>query len=51
MELSSEFNVRYKPREAIKSQFLADLIVKFTPTNNQQDGDQRAKQWVVHVDG
>ena len=51
MELSSEFDVRYKPREAIKSQFLADLIVKFTPTNNQQDGDQRAKQWVVHVDG
>ena len=51
MELSSEFNVRYKPREAIKSQFLADLIVKFTHANNQQDGDQRAKQWVVHVDG
>ena len=50
MELS-EFDVRYKPREAIKSQFLADLIVEFTPANNQQDGDQRAKQWVVHVDG
>ena len=50
MELS-EFDVWYKPREAIKSQFLADLIVEFTPANNQQDGDQRAKQWVVHVDG
>ena len=43
MELSSEFDVRYKPREAIKSQFLADLTVKFTPANNQQDGDQKAK--------
>ena len=51
MELSSEFDVRYKPREVIKSQFLVDLIVKFTPANNQQDEDQRAKQWVVHVDG
>ena len=46
----SEFDVRYKQREAIKAQVLADFIVELTPTNNQQDGDQGAKQWVVHVD-
>ena len=30
----SEFDVRYRPREAIKAQALADFIVKFTPTPN-----------------
>ena len=30
MELN-EFDVRYRPREAIKAQVLADFIVKFTP--------------------
>ena len=47
----NEFDVRYKPREAIKAQVLVDFVAKFTPTNNQQDGDQRAKQWVIHVNG
>ena len=47
----SEFDVRYKPREVIKAQALAEFIVEITPTTNQQDGDQGAKQWVVHVDG
>ena len=50
MELS-EFDVRYKPREAIKAQVLADFIAEFNPASNQQDGDQGAKQCVVHVDG
>ena len=27
----SKFDVRYRPREAIKAQVLADFIVKFTP--------------------
>ena len=47
----SEFDVWYKLREAIKAQFLVDFIAEFTPVNNQQDGDQGAKQCVVHVDG
>ena len=46
----SEFDVRYKPREVIKAQALAEFIVEITPATNQQDGDQGAKQWVVHVD-
>ena len=29
----SEFNIRYKPRTAIKGQVLADFIMKFTPTD------------------
>ena len=47
----NKFNVQYKPKEVIKAQVLANFIVEFTPANNQQDGDQGAKQWVVHVDG
>ena len=47
----NKFNVQYKPKEVIKAQVLANFIVEFTPSNNQQDGDQGAKQWVVHVDG
>ena len=31
----SEFDVRYRPREAIKAQVLADFIAKFTPTSDQ----------------
>ena len=34
----SEFDVRYKPREAIIAQVLADFIAKFSPTICQQDG-------------
>ena len=47
----SEFDVSYRPREAIKAQVLAEFITKFTPTSDQQNDDQGAKQQVVHVDG
>jgi len=33
----SEFDVQYKPREAIKAQVLANFIVEFTPTSSKQD--------------
>ena len=29
----SEFNIRYKPRTAVKGQVLADFIMEFTPSN------------------
>ena len=29
----SEFDIRYKPRTAVKGQVLVDLIVEFTPSN------------------
>ena len=41
----------YRPKEAIKAQVLADFIAEFTQASGQQSGDQRAKQWIVHVDG
>ena len=46
----SEFDARYRPREAIKAQALADFIAKFTLAHDQS-GYQGAKQWVVRVDG
>ena len=29
----SEFNIKYKPRTAVKGQVLVDFIVEFTPSN------------------
>ena len=39
----SEFDVRYRLKEAIKAQVLADFIATFTPTSNQQNEGQGAK--------
>ena len=33
----SEFDIRYKPKTAIKGQVLADFIMKFTPTKLAED--------------
>ena len=38
----SEFDVRYRSREVIKAQVLADFIAEFTPAINHQDEDQGA---------
>ena len=40
----SEFDVRYKPREAIKVQVLADFIAKFTFASSKQDEKSGARQ-------
>ena len=47
----SEFDVRYRPRNAIKAQVLADLIAKFTPSQEELDELDEARKWVVSVDG
>ena len=39
----SESDVRYKQREAIKAQVLADFIAKVTPTSSKQDEDYGTK--------
>ena len=39
----SESDVRYKQREALKAQVLADFIAKVTPTSSKQDEDYGAK--------
>ncbi|XP_065639091.1 uncharacterized protein LOC136071563 [Quercus suber] len=46
----SEFDVRYRPRNAIKAQALADLIAEFTPSYENLDEMEGSKKWVVHVD-
>ena len=47
----SKFGIRYRPREAIKAQALADFNVEFTPAHDQQSKDHGAKDWVICVDG
>ena len=47
----SEFDIRYKPRNAIKAQALADFIVEFTPSYGDLDEMEGNKTWVVYVDG
>ena len=45
----SEFDVRYQLRIAIKAQALANFIAKFTPSNDDLEGVEDSKKWVVHV--
>uniref|UniRef100_A0A2N9I521 Uncharacterized protein n=1 Tax=Fagus sylvatica TaxID=28930 RepID=A0A2N9I521_FAGSY len=55
------YDVRYKPRTAIKGQVLADFIAEFAPENNDiYIGEERPKDternlgkkcWVLYVDG
>ena len=47
----SEFDVRYQPRNAIKTQALVDFIAEFTPSHDNLDEMEGSKKWVVHVDG
>lgn len=47
----SDFDVRYRPREAIKVQALANFITEFTPAYNEQNKDKGVKEWIVHMDG
>ncbi|XP_061361592.1 uncharacterized protein LOC133305392 [Gastrolobium bilobum] len=45
----SEFDISYKPRQAIKSQALADFILELTPSNEKGKGNEDL--WTIHVDG
>ena len=47
----SEFDVRYKPRKAIKAQVLADFIAEFTPNQGEQNRMNEAQRWVINVNG
>ncbi|XP_030963818.1 uncharacterized protein LOC115984983 [Quercus lobata] len=47
----SEFDIRYQPRNAIKTQALVDFIAEFTPSYEDLGGREDNKKWVVHVDG
>ncbi|XP_061351831.1 uncharacterized protein LOC133296787 [Gastrolobium bilobum] len=45
----SEFDIAYEPRQAIKSQALADFILELTPSNEKGKGNEDL--WTIHVDG
>ena len=47
----NEFDVKYKPRNAIKAQALADFTAEFTPGHGDLDQREDNRTWVVHVDG
>ena len=46
---SSEFDIQYCPRTAIKGQVVADFIVKFTDMEGQ--GAEEHPQWSIHTNG
>ena len=45
----SEFNVKYRPRTAIKGQVVVDFIVEFI--NVESQGAEEYPQWSIHTDG
>ena len=47
----SEFDIKYQPRHAIKTQVLADFIAEFTLSYEDLSKVENRKTWIVHVDG
>ena len=49
----SEFDIRYKPKTAIKRQVLADFVMEFTPTELGEDtrGMPDLPIWKLFIDG
>ena len=49
----SEFDIRYKPKNAIKGQVLADFVMEFTPTELAQTTHEKDDLpiWKLSVDG
>ena len=44
----SEFNIQYRPPNAIKGQVVADFIAKFTNVEDQKA--EEYPQWSIHID-
>ena len=49
----SEFDIEYRPRQAIKAQALADFITEFTRASKEppQDKGEPKEKWEVNIDG
>ena len=47
----SEFDIRYRSRNAVKAQALVDFIAEFTPSHKDSNNMEDIKTWVVDVDG
>ena len=50
MELS-EFDIDYRPRQAIKAQTLADFIAEFTVAEEEPPEEEPGRSWEVKIDG
>ena len=49
----SEFDIRYKPKDAIKGQILADFVMEFISTEPAENAQKRTDLpiWKLSVDG
>jgi hypothetical protein len=47
----SEFDIEYRPRQAIKAQALADFIAEFTVAEEEPSEEEPGKKWEVKIDG
>ena len=45
----SEFDIRYRPRTAIKGQIIANFIAEFT--HNEDKGAEESPLWSIYMDG
>jgi hypothetical protein len=47
----SEFDIKYRPRQAIKVQALADFIAEFTIAEEEPSEEKPERNWEVEIDG
>jgi hypothetical protein len=47
----SEFDIEYRPRQAIKAQALADFIAKFTIAEEEPSEEKPDRNWEIEIDG
>uniref|UniRef100_A0A2N9G648 Uncharacterized protein n=1 Tax=Fagus sylvatica TaxID=28930 RepID=A0A2N9G648_FAGSY len=47
----SEFDIEYRPRQAIKAQALADFIAEFTVTEDGPLEEKPDEEWEIEIDG
>jgi hypothetical protein len=47
----SEFDIEYRPRQAIKAQALADFIAEFTVAEEEPLKEKPKRKWEVEIDG
>ena len=47
----SEFDIEYRPRQAIKAQALADFIAEFTVMEDEPSEEKLDEDWEIEIDG
>jgi hypothetical protein len=47
----SEFDIEYRPKQAIKAQALADFIAEFTTSEEEPPEEKPDRNWEVEIDG